>query len=154
VVSAIERGDFDGNGQLDVRDIDLLNTIIVNSDQEERFDITEDGSVGIEDLQMWVHDLKQTWFGDANLDGEFNSGDLVTVLAAGTYESDADAGWGSGDFDGSGRFDSGDLVLALSDGGYEQGPRAAAVPEPTAVISLLTALIALASVSKCRRSRA
>ena len=63
-----------------------------------------------EDLQLVVHRPMphgfNTYFGDANLDGEFNSSDLVISLAAGTYEQDVDAGWLSGDFDGTGRFDS------------------------------------------------
>jgi hypothetical protein len=102
----------------------------------------------------YVHGVLGTWIGDSNLDGEFNSGDLVTVLAAGTYEMDIDASWVSGDFDGSGRFDSGDLIVALSDGGYEAGPRAAvrAVPEPTTFVTLLMAWLAVASVSMRRRA--
>ena len=32
---------------------------------------------------IWVNDLKNTWIGDANLDLEFNSGDMVQVFVAG-----------------------------------------------------------------------
>ena len=76
-----------------------------------------------------------TYFGDANLDGEFNSTDLVAVLAAGEYEDgiESNSGWSEGDFDGDGEFTSSDLITALADGGYEQGPPQAvfvAVPEP------------------------
>jgi hypothetical protein len=94
----------------------------------------------------YVHDVLRTWIGDANLDGEFNSGDLVNVLAAGTYETDTDASWVSGDFDGSNRFDSSDLIVAVADGGYEAGPRAAvsAVPEPASLVMLLAFPLALA----------
>ena len=51
------------------------------------FDLNSDGSVDHEDHRIWVKDLKHTWFGDANLDGEFNSSDMVQVFAAGKYET-------------------------------------------------------------------
>ena len=93
----------------------------------------------------YVHNVLGTWIGDSNLDGEFNSSDLVTAIAAGTYEMDIDAGWASGDFNGSGRFDTSDLVFALADGGYEAGPRAAvsAVPEPASLAMFLAGLLGL-----------
>ena len=67
----------------------------------------------------------------------------MEVLASGTYEADVPSVWSTGDFDGDGRTTSGDLVVALADGGYEQGPRAAvsAVPEPSGIILLLTAML-------------
>jgi hypothetical protein len=76
-----------------------------------------------------------TYFGDADLDGQFNSSDLVLVLAAGEYEDDLamNSGWASGDWDGDGDFTTGDLIEALAHGGYERAAAAAgaAVPEPT-----------------------
>ncbi len=86
-----------------------------------------------------------TYFGDANLDGEFNSADLVQVFQAGEYEDgmENNSGWADGDWDGDGDFTSGDLVLAFQDGAYEQGPRVAAVPEPTAVWILLVGVAVL-----------
>jgi hypothetical protein len=60
-----------------------------------------------------------------------NTGDLVQVSGAGEYETQQEAGWGEGDWNGDGVFDTGDVVLALQDGGFEMGPReVAAVPEP------------------------
>ena len=100
-----------------------------------------------------VADLYNTWIGDANLDGEFNSGDLVAVLSSGTYEADVDAVWSSGDFDGSGRTDSGDLVAALADGGDEAGPRAAvnAVPEPRSRLLCVLGILPLWMGNRRRR---
>jgi hypothetical protein len=81
-----------------------------------------------------VHDLKKTFFGDADLDGEFTSRDLVNLFQAGTYEDGlpGNSTWETGDWNGDRNFTSSDLVLAFQDGGYEQGPRASdhAVPEP------------------------
>ena len=102
---------------------------------------------------MWVKDLYNSWIGDANLDGEFNSSDLVIVLSSGTYEADVDAVWSTGDFNGDGRTNTSDLVAALADGGYEVGPRAAvaAVPEPATSVLLLVATVWLVGVSRRRR---
>ena len=87
-----------------------------------------------DDIGVWVGDLFNSWIGDANLDGEFNSGDLVVVLSAGTYEADVDAVWSTGDFNGDGRANSSDLVAALSDGGYElRAPRRPWRPCPSPV---------------------
>ncbi|MFC1757738.1 dockerin type I repeat-containing protein [Planctomycetota bacterium] len=69
-----------------------------------------------------------TLFGDANLDGAFNSTDFVTVFSAGEYEDDivGNSTWSEGDWNGDGDFDSGDLVAAFSAGSYESSTRDAA----------------------------
>jgi hypothetical protein len=101
------------------------------------FDVTGDGFVTEADRDAWVHELKNTFYGDANLDGEFNSSDLITVFQAGQYEDEiaANSTWGAGDWNGDGDFDTGDLVLAFQDGGFEQGPKAQlhSVPEPSSL---------------------
>ena len=129
-------GDFDGDGELDADDIDALNAAIRDGGGAA-FDLTGDGIADRQDQIRWVEELKNTYFGDSNLDGEFNSTDFVAVFSAGEYE-DAIAGnstWAEGDWDGSGDFDSSDFVAAFQGKGYEQGPRpVAAVPEPSALI--------------------
>jgi uncharacterized protein YjbI with pentapeptide repeats len=110
------------------------------------FDLNGDGIVDQSDHRYWVKNIKQTWYGDANLDGEFNSADLVEVLAAGEYETGLllHTSWASGDWNADGEFTSADLIVALADGGYEQGPRpsAAAVPEPSDLL-LIAGLLPL-----------
>ena len=92
-----------------------------------------------------MEQLQHTYFGDGNLDGEFNTGDLVDVLMAGQYE-DGIAGnslWETGDWNGNGDFDTADFVLVLTSGAFETGPRrmAQAVPEPSGLfLSLLAPL--------------
>jgi hypothetical protein len=135
-------GDFDGDGELTVADLDELTAAVRSGSMNSTYDLNADGNVDDGDRVVWVNDLKNTYFGDADLDGEFNSTDLVAVLASGTYEQELDASWATGDFDGDGRTNSSDLVTALADGGYEQGPRASvmAVPEPTGVTLMLLSL--------------
>ena len=126
-------GDFDNSGALDVADIDLLSMESAAGSNTASFDLTGDGNVDGADVQKWAVELKQTWIGDANLDGEFNSSDFVSVFSAGLFETNSPAKWSTGDWNGDGFFNSSDFVAAFSDGGFELGPRvvAQAVPEPT-----------------------
>jgi hypothetical protein len=139
-------GDFNSNGILNVGDIDELTTQTSAMSNPSAFDLNSDALVNSSDVTIWIQDLFHSWLGDANLDGQFNSSDLVQVLAAGTYEADLTAVWSTGDFDGNGRFETSDLVTALADGGYEQGSRAAvsAVPEPVSWVMLIVGLIGIA----------
>jgi hypothetical protein len=61
--------------------------------------------------------------GDANLDGLFNSSDLVAVFQAGQYEDGVigNSNWSTGDWNCDQEFDTGDLVLAFQAGIYELG---------------------------------
>ena len=134
-------GDFNGDGVLGIRDIDLLVAAI--STGELDFDLTGDGVVDGHDLSTWIHDLKSTYFGDANLDGEFASSDLVNSFVSGEYEDniESNSSWATGDWNGDGEFTSSDIVVAFEDGGYEQGPRAAVVPEPNVLLLLSIGLL-------------
>ncbi|MDG2380701.1 MAG: PQQ-dependent sugar dehydrogenase [Pirellulaceae bacterium] len=141
-------GDVNGDGMVDVQDIDALNRAVREGEFEAPYDLNQDGIVNGLDRDVWVRDLRQTWYGDANLDQEFNSADFVTIFAQGEYEDqiELNSGWEDGDWNGDGDFTSSDLVVALADGGYQKGERAdlAAVPEPTTgwllVIGLLSSL--------------
>jgi hypothetical protein len=144
-------GDFNNNGIRDVEDLDLLAAAIAANDPS--FDLDGDGDADPADRTYWVEVLANTYSGDINLDGEFNSSDLVGVFIAGKYESGQPATWSEGDFNGDSVFDSGDLVTAFIGGGYEVGPRPnvpAAVPEPCAALLMMLGVGSLAA----RRPRA
>jgi hypothetical protein len=139
-------GDFNGNGSLDLEDIDLLTMESASGANNAAFDINSDGAVNAADVTSWAKDLANTWIGDSNLDGEFSSADFVAVFTSGKFELAQAAKWSEGDWNGDGRFDSSDFVAAFTDGGFEQGPRAAvaAVPEPaTATLLGLGSIVAL-----------
>ena len=76
--------------------------------------MNNDNLVNGDDRQVWVEDLRTTYFGDSNLDGEFNSSDFVVVFNAGQYEDgvDGNSTWASGDWNGDGRED---LVISHLD---------------------------------------
>jgi streptogramin lyase len=140
-------GDFDGDGILTTADINDLTGQSASRLNPTAYDLNSDTLVNDVDVTVWVRDLFRSWIGDADLNGEFNSSDLVEVLASGTYEGDILSTWSTGDFNGDGRTNSGDLVVALADGGYEQGSRAAvdAVPEPASFVMLMVGLIGTAT---------
>jgi uncharacterized membrane protein len=146
------KGDFDGSGILDLPDVDQLTRQSANKLNPLRYDLNNDKLINTDDVTVWARDLFHTWIGDANLDEQFDSSDLVSVLASGTYEADINSGWSTGDFNGDGRTNSSDLVLALADGGYEMGPRAAVatIPEPG---SWSRFLLAVAIVCTMRSAR-
>ncbi|MCA9198746.1 MAG: hypothetical protein KDA87_14455, partial [Planctomycetales bacterium] len=99
--------------------------------------------------------LIATYYGDANLDGEFNSLDFVSAFVGIEYEDSTvrNSTWADGDWNGDGEFDSSDMVLAFQFGGYEQGPRAAtsirSVPEPPSLALLSVGVLVLV----CRTTR-
>ena len=134
-------GDFDGSGDIDIGDVLALQRTIRQMSTILRHDLTQDGSVNADDLVAWVHDVKQTYFGDADLDGAFSSADLINVFQAGEYEDDlvANSTWSSGDWNSDGEFTTSDMVIAFQDGGYEQGPRSSvsSVPEPTTFLGFV-----------------
>jgi hypothetical protein len=148
-LTAETAGDFNGDGLLGIDDLTRLSTEIAAGNTDAQYDLDQSGLVDLHDRQHWVTELKQTWIGDTDLDGLFDSTDLILVLAAGEYEdaTAGNSGWSTGDWDGNGDFESSDLSAALSDGGYQAGFRAAvsAVPEPASCVMLVMALTGIAS---------
>ncbi len=114
-------GDFTGDGQVGLPDLNQLGQAI-RGGQDPAFDLNGDRRVDQADWNHMVHQLLRTDFGDANLDGQFDSADLLTVFQAGTYESasPSEARWDQGDWNGDGRFRSDDLLLALQVGWFAQ----------------------------------
>ena len=171
-------GDFDADDVLGLSDISLLVWRLIHDYLMNRplypvyeslplamFDVNSDGHVDTEDHRTWIRDLKHTWYGDAALDGEFNSGDFVLAFQAGKYEQGRLdewgnihgnlAGWSEGDWNADGIFDSNDFIIAFQDGGYEQGPRTdvAVVPEPGGVVLLILGLVGVMRRRRTARDR-
>lgn len=130
----IPNGDFNQDSIIDASDIDLLSAAIRTQPSDSRFDVNGNGRVDTLDRAVWIDDLARTYAGDANLDGQFSSEDLVAVFVAGEYEDRlvGNSTWSSGDWTGDGEFDSQDFLYAFRQGGYNAGPRTAvqSVPEP------------------------
>jgi hypothetical protein len=111
-------GDFNGDGQLNIADVDLFLAGLRAGDAT--FDLTEDDVVDDRDLAFLIEDLLKTSFGDANLDGTFDSSDLVQIFQSAEFEdpTPGNSSWAEGDWDGDGDFLTSDLVLAFQMGNY------------------------------------
>lgn len=137
-------GDFNGNGQRDADDLDLLATGMMTNDLA--FDLDGDGDTDIDDRRFWIEDLANTFFGDSDFNGEFNSSDFVAVFVPAKYETGQPATWTEGDWNGDKVFGSSDFVTAFQGQGYESGPREGGlqlVPEPNAVALLWMGIVCL-----------
>jgi hypothetical protein len=86
-------GDFDGDNFLAGSDVQILTSQIRGIDPwwlpQAMFNLNGDSFdsgepiIDTMDLRIWVKDLKHTWYGDADLDGEFTRFDIVSLLQAG-----------------------------------------------------------------------
>ena len=127
-------GDFDSTGIVSLDDLEVLDEQM-GGEFNSFYDLTGDGLLNELDRFAWVHVVANTYFGDANFDGEFNSADLVELFGFGEYEDNTvgNSTWATGDWNGDNESTTADLVLAFQDGGYERGKRIAAhaVPEPS-----------------------
>ena len=134
--SVTEPGDFDGNGILDANDLNLLTLAIHDNEQDSKYDLTGDGNIAPDDRSFWVKELKNTFFGDSNLDQLFDSRDVILVFQADQFEDEiiGNSSWETGDWDGDFEFTTSDLILAFREDSFEKGPRMSfVVPEPTNV---------------------
>ncbi len=120
--------DINNSGRIDAADIDLLSAAIQAGSPEPQFDLNVDERVDDQDRNFLIHNVLRTNLGDTNLDGVFDSSDLVLIWQNNEYEDGiaSNSGWAEGDWNGDGEFDSGDLVAAFSSGAY-RSPIAAAV---------------------------
>ena len=112
--------------------------------------------------------------GDSNEDREFNTVDIVRVLASGRFETGEPATWIEGDWNGApnpdittgpppgdGFFNTGDVIAALASGLFETGAYAATsggrevqvngVPEPSAVVLWLAGCLVMSFVRPRQR---
>jgi hypothetical protein len=148
-------GDFNEDGVINVADIDLLAEAIRGGSTDPKFDLNSSGAADMGDADILIIDLLNTYYGDANLDGEFNSADFVFTFIFGEYEDDIDGNstWGEGDWNMDGDFNTSDLVFTFSKGGFEEGPRSAvsAVPEPASCVSFLCGIVSLLGFRTLRR---
>ncbi|MCA9200817.1 MAG: hypothetical protein KDA87_24935, partial [Planctomycetales bacterium] len=113
-------GDVNLDGVLDIRDVDRICQAL-SSPTGESWDLNQDGSFDDQDFKFLLTAVLESPVGDVNLDGKFDSSDLVAVFQAGQYEDATrmNSFWSTGDWNCDGEFTSSDLVIAFQDGGYQ-----------------------------------
>lgn len=116
----MELADFNNDGMITAWDVDQLCAAIASRDNPVEFDLTGEGLVNFADYDRLVHDLLGTTAGDANLDGIFDTEDLVFVFIRGEYNDgiQSNSGWADGDWNCDGEFDSQDIVVAFQAGSF------------------------------------
>ena len=151
-------GDFVVDGMLNPKDLRKLDVALSRGSKLDVFDLDGNGQFEAADRLYWIEELWGSFVGDANVDGEFNSSDMVAVFQLGEYEDQMpeNSNWQSGDWDGDRDFSTSDMVLAFQRGGYEQGLRGAlnGVPEPSSLALLLTAVFMLSAFRGTRKTPA
>ncbi|MEZ6120401.1 MAG: dockerin type I domain-containing protein [Pirellulaceae bacterium] len=114
-------GDVNQDSKLDIIDVNLLCLHIRTNQQVPTSDVNGDGQVNDVDLSDLIGSVFQTSVGDVNLDGKFDSADLVLIFQAGEYQDSrtGNSVWSTGDWNCDGEFDSSDLVVAFQTGRYQ-----------------------------------
>ncbi|TWT87502.1 Extracellular ribonuclease precursor [Pseudobythopirellula maris] len=137
-------GDFNGDTLVDALDIDMLFAAMPDTvpPGDAIYDLNNDGAIDGDtngaddtDLEVLVHALLGTEFGDLNLDGSIAIDDFSTLSANFGMTG---AGWADGDLNGDGLVTIDDFSLISANFGFSgsAGP-SVSVPEPTAFGVLL-----------------
>lgn len=106
-------GDFNADQMVDGADIDLLFATLQEGAADLLFDVDESGTVTSADVTFLVVTLLGTNFGDTDLDGDIDTGDLTQAIIHFTSAGGEGKSWSDGDNDGDGDVDTGDLTTAI-----------------------------------------
>lgn len=131
-------GDFNSDGLLNDLDIDLLSQEVLTGTNQASFDLTDDALVNEADRKVWVEDLKGTFFGDVDLDGQVQFSDFLALSAG----FGSEGGWAEGDVDGDGQIQFADFLSLSGNFGKPEATASLSVPEP-AINSPLYCLLAI-----------
>ena len=118
-------GDLNRNGTLDAEDITVFCRGYRSQSDSPHFDLDGDGRLDDSDRDRLIRDIFQSDYGDSNLDGIYNSSDLVLVFRAGQYEDNValNSTWQTGDWDCDGDFGTSDLVFSFQRSTFSRAAR-------------------------------
>ena len=109
-------GDFDGDGDFDLEDVDALVDGIIAGLNDPQFDLTQDGLVDQDDLTAWLAIAGAAnlpsgnpfLVGDSNLDGAVDGADFI-IWNDNKFTSGGL--WSGGDFNADGSTDGQDFII-------------------------------------------
>jgi hypothetical protein len=128
-IAVLRAGDFDGDGDLDLADVDALSAAIATLSTNTLFDTNGDGLVNFADLQHWIVNIKRTVMGDANLNFVTDGSDF-NIWNANKFTVTNQ--WSRGDFNANGVVDGSDFNIwnanKFTSGPGGSSPAAVALP--------------------------
>lgn len=99
-------GDLDHDRDVDADDIGLLQRAVRKGDVDAMYDVSADGQLSKADLDLLVHEILGTRYGDANLDGRVDTLDY-SAWAHNRFQNDTT--WAMADWNHDGMTDLRDL---------------------------------------------
>ena len=142
-------GDFNANGSLDAPDIDLLSLEVVSGTHAPFYELTGNATVNELDRVHWVEILKETFFGDVDLDGSVGFGDFLTMSA----NFGQNGGWAQGDMNGDQEIGFADFLQLSGNFGQSQAIAAATATVPESIPDSLCIAVLLVCSLHQRRNR-
>ena len=148
-ITGVAGFDFDGDGDCDAADIDVLLANLTGSDvYNEVYDLDGDFDADHNDLIKFVREIKESEFGDWNLDGSVDLADFNLWL-----DSDGSGGWAEGDGNGDESNDLADFNMWLGESPPTTAPQAFLSPEPATLLLFgAAALLALRRTKKLKQN--
>lgn len=122
--SLVESLDFDGDEQVGLGDLDMINCWVGSGSKSmpyyEAMDLNHNGELDRGDVDEMVAILETT-YGDADYNRRFDTSDLKVLFEANEFEDGIrhNSTWATGDFDGNREFDTADLIYALQNSVFE-----------------------------------
>jgi len=145
---ATETGDFDGNGLLNLADVDGLFDRFGGDDFW--YDLSGDQAIDMADTDILIRSFMNTEYGDTDLDGDVDFDDYLAL--AGNFGSAGPFSYSNGDLDGDDDVDFADYQVLESFYGFNAASAPplppAPIPEPAALL-----LVALGTPVVLRRRR-
>lgn len=119
--------DLNGDGVCNCGDIDQLTDVLAGGGMNPELDLDGNGIVDFDDRDYLITNLMDSTLGDADQDGVFDPGDLISVFSDGFYDDPMPSrpvSYCEGDWNGDGVFDSSDIVLAFEESVFTPEPSA------------------------------